>query len=134
MCGGCVRNRAEASRGWGNVRRAVELARLCVDTGIVTIVALVSPMREEREVARRIVGSEHFVEVSCDAPLATCEAHDQDGLYAQARAGEITDVTGIDAPYEVPKSPDPTIDTLHSTVETDVAKILDHLRRRQLLT
>lgn len=134
MFGGCVRNRAEASTGWENVRREVQLARLCVGTGIVTIVALVSPMLEERELARRIVGSEHFVEVLCDAPLATCEARDQDGLYALARAGEIANVTGIDAPYEVPKSPDLTIDTVHSTVETNVAKILDHLCRRQLLT
>ncbi|MFN7587525.1 MAG: sulfate adenylyltransferase subunit CysN [Planctomycetota bacterium] len=117
-----------------NVRRAAELARLGVGTGIVTIVALVSPMREEREMARRIVGSEHFVEVFCDAPLATCEARDQDGLYALARAGEIANVTGIDAPYEAPTAADLTLDTALSTVAANVAKILDHLRRRQLLT
>jgi adenylylsulfate kinase len=91
-------------------------------------------MREEREMARRIVGGEHFVEVFCDAPLATCEGRDQDGLYALARAGEIANVTGIDAPYEAPTAADVTLDTVHSTVAANVAKILDHLRRRQLLT
>ena len=82
----------------------------------------------------RVVGTERFVEVFCDAPLATCEARDQDGLYALARAGEIANVTGVDAPYEPPTAPDVALDTAGSTPEANVAKILDHLRRRHLLT
>ena len=117
-----------------NVRRAAELAKLGLATGLVTVVALVSPMRAERELARKIVGTAHFVEVFCDAPLATCEARDQDGLYALARAGEIANVTGVDAPYEAPAAPDVALDTAGSTPEANVAKILDHLRRRHLLT
>ena len=94
-------------------RRAAEVARLQLDAGVSSIVALVSPLRADRDRARGIVGAERFVEVFCDAPLATCEARDQDGLYARARAGELTGVTGIDAPYEAPERPDLQIGRAH---------------------
>ncbi|MBL8754741.1 MAG: sulfate adenylyltransferase subunit CysN [Planctomycetes bacterium] len=118
---------------WENQRRAAELARLNLDHGIATIVALVSPLRFERQQARDIVGAERFVEVFCDAPLAACEARDRDGLYARARAGEIANVTGIDAPYEAPTAPALALDTVGVTLGDNVERVLAALRQRKLL-
>jgi adenylylsulfate kinase-like enzyme len=72
--------------------------------------------------------------VFCAAPLAACEARDQDGLYARARAGEITNVTGVDAPYEPPTRPEVTLDTVRDSVETNIGKVMSALRERGLLS
>lgn len=118
---------------WENQRRAAELARLDNDTGLITIIALVSPLDAEREQARRIVGEDRFVGVFCDAPLEVCEQRDEDGLYERARAGEITNVTGVDAPYEAPSAADVVLDTVNDSLEDNVEKVLAHLRERGFL-
>jgi bifunctional enzyme CysN/CysC len=118
---------------WENQRRAAEIAKLNLSLGISTIVALVSPLRFERAEAATIVGRDRFLEVFCDAPLATCEARDQDGLYARARAGEIANVTGVDAPYEAPTAPAITLDTVGASVTDNVQRLLELLRQRGLL-
>jgi adenylyl-sulfate kinase len=119
---------------WENQRRAAELAKLHLGFGLSTIVALVSPLAFERQQAREIIGGEHFLEVFCAAPLAACEARDHDGLYARARAGEITNVTGVDAPYEPPTRPEVTLDTVRDSVETNIGKAMSALRERGLLS
>ena len=118
---------------WENQRRAAELARLHVTFGISTIVALVSPIAFERQQAKELVGIDNFFEILCDAPIEACEARDRDGLYARARAGEITGVTGIDAPYERPAKADLVLDTVHDPEQANVAKVLAFLRARGLL-
>ncbi len=118
---------------WENQRRAAEIAKLNLAQGISTIVALVSPLRFERAEARAIVGADRFLEVFCDAPLAACEARDRDGLYARARAGEIANVTGVDAPYEAPEQPAITLDTVNVGVDANVQRVLELLRSRGLL-
>lgn len=87
-----------------NVRRAAEVARLLRDAGQVVIVALISPLRSDRDLARQIIG-DGFEEVFVDADLGICEQRDPKGLYAAARAGKISGFTGIDAPYEAPAAP-----------------------------
>jgi bifunctional enzyme CysN/CysC len=91
-----------------NVRRAGEVATLFADSGVVAIVSLISPYRAEREAVRASHRDADipFVEVFVDTPLAVCETRDPKGMYAAARAGAITGFTGIDAPYEAPRSPD----------------------------
>jgi len=91
-----------------NVRRAGEVARLLADAGVVAIVPLISPYRAGRDRARAIHGAAGlaFVEVFVDTPIAVCEQRDPKGLYAKARAGEITGFTGIDDPYEAPSAPE----------------------------
>jgi bifunctional enzyme CysN/CysC len=91
-----------------NIRRVGEVARLFADAGVVALVPVISPYRADRARARAIHDALGlpFVEVFVDTPLALCEARDPKGLYARARAGEITGFTGIDDPYEAPAAPD----------------------------
>ena len=88
-----------------NIRRVSEVAKLMADAGTVAITAFISPYRLDRRRAREIAleGNAEFVEVFVDAPLAVCEERDPKKLYEKARAGEIRDFTGIDAPYEAPE-------------------------------
>ncbi|MGF1600279.1 MAG: adenylyl-sulfate kinase [Acidimicrobiales bacterium] len=91
-----------------NVRRVAHVARLFADAGIVAIVPLISPYRAARDLARRLheAAGIRFVEVFVDTPLAECERRDPKGLYALAREGRITGMTGIDDPYEPPTDPE----------------------------
>jgi bifunctional enzyme CysN/CysC len=91
-----------------NVRRTAQAARLLADSGVVSLVSLVSPYAADRDAARRIHEEQdiEFLEVFVDTPLAECERRDPKGLYARARAGEIPEFTGISAPYEAPAAPE----------------------------
>ena len=91
-----------------NVRRVAEVGRLFADAGVVALVPLVSPYRAARDNARALheAAGVPFFEVFVDTPIELCEQRDVKGLYARARAGEITGFTGIDDPYEAPVSPE----------------------------
>jgi len=91
-----------------NVRRVAEVARLFADAGVVALVPLVSPYRRARDTARALheAAGVPFYEVFVDTPLEVCEARDPKGLYAKARAGELTGFTGVDDPYEAPVKPE----------------------------
>lgn len=91
-----------------NVRRVGEVARLFADAGVVALVPVISPYAVDRDRVRSIhqLAGLPFLEVFVDTPLEVCEARDPKGLYAKARAGEITGFTGIDDPYEAPSSPE----------------------------
>ncbi|TAL85014.1 MAG: adenylyl-sulfate kinase [Rhodanobacter sp.] len=89
-----------------NIRRIAEVAHLMVDAGLIVLVSAISPYRSERRSARELFAQGEFLEVFVDAPLALCEQRDPKGLYRKARAGEIRNFTGIDAPYERPESAD----------------------------
>ncbi|MCF8282895.1 MAG: adenylyl-sulfate kinase [Bacteroidales bacterium] len=99
-----------------NIRRIAEIAKLYCNSGIITICAFVSPTIEIRNYAKQIIGSEDFIEVFVDAPLAVCEERDVKGLYKKARNGEIKDFTGIGSPFEPPIFPDLTLNTSHKSV------------------
>ncbi|UTH73303.1 adenylyl-sulfate kinase [Chromobacterium sp. IIBBL 290-4] len=94
-----------------NIRRLAEVAGLMNDAGLIVIVACISPLREDRERARGIVGETRFAEVYVSTSLAVCEQRDCKGLYAKARSGEIVQFTGISAPYEAPDHAALTVDT-----------------------
>lgn len=110
-----------------NIRRIAEVNRLFVHCGIVTINCFVSPTLEMRQMARDIVGSEHFVEVFVDTPLSVCESRDVKGLYKKARAGEIKDFTGISSPFEAPVNADIILKTENQTPEQSVDLLLDFI-------
>jgi len=112
-----------------NVRRVGEIARLFADAGLVAIVPVISPYRADRDRVRSIHADAGlaFVEVFVDTPIEVCEARDPKGLYAKARAGEITGFTGVDDPYEPPLSPDLVIDTTNTFVDESVRQIVSLL-------
>ncbi len=95
-----------------NIRRVSEMARLIVDAGLIAVVALISPLRQDRDLARARFSSGEFVEVFVDTPLAVAEARDVKGLYRQARAGLLPQFTGVDSAYEPPLRPEIRIDTM----------------------
>ena len=105
-----------------NIRRIGEVSKLFVDAGVVVCTAFISPYREDRDNARKIMKEGDFIEIFIKADLKTCEARDPKGLYKKALSGEIKDFTGISAPYEEPLNPELIINT---TDETDVDKNAD---------
>ena len=93
-----------------NIRRVTEVAKLMMDAGLIVITAFISPFRSEREMAREIIGTENFIEVLVDTPLSECENRDPKGLYKKARAGALSNMTGISSPYEKPTCADIVLD------------------------
>lgn len=110
-----------------NIRRIGEIANLMIDAGLVVLATFVSPYREDRENVKKIVGSANFVEVFVNTPIAECERRDVKGLYEKARKGEIKNFTGINAPYEVPLTPDIEVDTTKLSVEVIVEVIIKQI-------
>ncbi len=109
-----------------NIRRIAEVSRLFLDGGIVVINSFVSPTIEIRKVAKSIIGEEDFIEVFVNASLEVCEERDVKGLYKKARAGEIKNFTGIDAPFEAPPSPQVEVNTGIQSVAESAGAILDY--------
>jgi bifunctional enzyme CysN/CysC len=93
-----------------NIRRMAEVAKLMAENGSIVLVSAISPLQQQRDMARGIIGQD-FREIYAQADLATCEARDPKGLYKRARAGEIANFTGISAPYETPARADLVLDT-----------------------
>ena len=112
-----------------NLRRLAHVATLLADSGQVVLVPAISPLSEHRELARQVhadAGFEFF-EVFCDTPIEECERRDAKGLYAKARAGEITHFTGIDSPYQRPKNPDVRL-TPDRSLDEMAQSVIDVLR------
>ncbi len=112
-----------------NIRRVGEVGALFARAGFIALSAFISPYRSDRTRARQAAVGGMFHEVFVKANLATCEARDPKGLYKKARAGEITDFTGIDAPYEEPETPDFVIDTSRATIDESVGQLIDYVVR-----
>jgi bifunctional enzyme CysN/CysC len=112
-----------------NIRRVGEVAALFADSGQIVVTAFISPYRADRQRARAAAGS-GFHEIYIKASLETCEKRDPKGLYRRARAGEIAEFTGVTAPYELPESPELTIDTDHLSIEQSVAAVLEYVERK----
>ncbi len=108
------RDRAE------NIRRIAEVARLLNDAGLIVVTAFISPYREDREMARNIIGSTEFMEIHINTPVTVCEGRDPKGLYRLARAGELPAFTGVSAPYEPPLNPVCSINTTSLDIDACV--------------
>lgn len=110
-----------------NIRRIAEVAKLFVDTGIITIAAFISPTDELRQMAADIIGPDDFKEIYISTPIEECERRDVKGLYAKARRGEVKHFTGISAPFEAPAHPVLSLDTSKLSLEESVQKLLQLL-------
>jgi bifunctional enzyme CysN/CysC len=116
-----------------NIRRAGEVAKLFVEAGLIVICSFISPFEAERRMVRGLVNDGEFIEVFVDTPLAECIRRDPKGLYAKAKAGQLTNFTGIDSAYEYPDNPDIRIDTTTQTPNDAADAILNYLRRGQFI-
>jgi adenylylsulfate kinase len=110
-----------------NIRRIAEVAKLFIDCGIITLCSFVSPTREIRNMVKAIVGKENFLEIYVSTPVEVCEQRDVKGLYAKARAGLITDFTGINAPFEKPLHAHLTIDTTNGNLQEHADMLLNYI-------
>ncbi|MFA8356903.1 adenylyl-sulfate kinase [Burkholderia ubonensis] len=107
-----------------NIRRAGEVAHLFVEAGVIVLAAFISPFRSDRAMVHALFDAGDFIEVHCDCDLRVCEARDVKGLYRRARAGLISDLTGISSPYEPPQSPDVYVNTGKESQDACVDKIV----------
>ena len=107
-----------------NIRRIAEVSKLFVNCGVVTLNCFVSPTKAIRQQAKNILGDD-MVEVFINTSFEECENRDVKGLYAKARAGEIKNFTGLDAPFEAPENPFLNIETVGRSVEECAKQIFD---------
>ncbi len=113
-----------------NIRRIAEVSKLFLNCGVITINCFVSPVNELRQMAKKIIGAQDFIEVYVNAPLEVCEQRDVKGLYKKARRGEIKDFTGIQSPFEAPMNPDLEINTDRLDIEQSVNKVMEFILPR----
>jgi bifunctional enzyme CysN/CysC len=116
-----------------NIRRAGEVARLLLDSGLVVLCAFISPFRAERQSVREQVAAGEFIEVFVDTPLETCMARDPKHLYAKARQGLLTNFTGVDSPYEPPEAPELRLQTTQASAETLADRVVADLAARGII-
>lgn len=116
-----------------NIRRVGEVAKLFTEAGVITLTAFISPFRVDRDRVRQIVPAGDFLEIYCQADLSVCEERDVKGLYKKARAGEISEFTGVSSPYEIPEKPELVICTGNKPLEYCVDEVINYLRRVSIL-
>ena len=110
-----------------NIRRVAEVANLMIDAGVLPIVALISPLRANRRMARSIITKVPFIEIFVDTPLVQAEMRDPKGLYQKARRGEIKNFAGLDSPYEAPDQPEIHLETLRLSPEAAANVIVERI-------
>ena len=134
-----IRTRLNADLGFSesdrieNLRRVAECARLFAQAGLITLVSFISPTQESRDRARSLIHPFPFYEVYMSTSLEVCESRDPKGLYKKARAGEISNFTGISAPYEPPNSPDLSLSS-ESSIEAHTHRLLSFLKNKNLIS
>lgn len=116
-----------------NIRRIAETAKLMMEAGIITMAAFISPFRDDREAARKLMPHGDFIEIYCRASLEICERRDVKGLYKRARAGEIKNYTAIDSPYEIPENPELIVDTGEASLQQSVDQVMQLLTERGIV-
>jgi adenylylsulfate kinase len=110
-----------------NIRRIAEISKLFLSAGVITINAFVSPTNEIRDLARGIIGEDDFIEIFLNPSLDSCEHRDVKGMYKKARAGQIADFTGVNAPFEAPENPNLEIHTDTENIQTSLQQLLDNI-------
>ena len=117
-----------------NIRRIGAVAEIFAQTGIISLTALISPYRVDRDKVRSTLNEGEFIEIFVDAPIEICEQRDPKGLYKKARAGEIKGFTGIDDPYEEPLSPELVLSAAEKTPDLLAAEIMTYLQDNGIIS
>ena len=110
-----------------NIRRVSELAKLFIDSGIVTLSAFISPIETERNNARINIGDENFIEVFCSCSIEKCMERDKKQLYKNVALGNIKNFTGVDSKYEIPKEPELVLHTDEESISSSINQIMEYL-------
>jgi adenylylsulfate kinase len=116
-----------------NIRRVGEVAKLFMEAGVIVLTAFISPFRADRERVRGMVEHGDFMEIYCNSAIEVCETRDVKGLYKKARAGQISDFTGISSPYEAPISPELTVETGASELQICIDAVLQEMAHRSII-
>ncbi len=116
-----------------NIRRVAEICKLFNDAGNIAIASFISPFAADRLMAKKIIGTESFIEIFVDADIQICKKRDFKGLYKLAEEGKIKHFTGIDSPYEKPVSPAIHLHSDKDSVDDCVAQIISHLKKNNLI-
>ena len=116
-----------------NIRRTGEVSKIIMEAGVIVLAAFISPYRADRGWVRGVVEPGDFIEIYCDTSIEICENRDVKGLYAKARAGQISEFTGITSPYEAPDNHELTVKTGDMELETCVQLILKLLKTKQVI-
>lgn len=117
-----------------NIRRVGETAKLFTEAGVIALAAFISPFRADRDRVRKLMADGDFIEVYCRCSLDVCEGRDVKGMYRKARAGEISQFTGISSPYEEPLAAELVVETGFLPLEACVAQVIQHLQARGVIT
>lgn len=115
-----------------NIRRTSEMAKLIAESGVIVMVALISPFKRDRQMARRLMSDQVFIEIFVDCSLEECERRDPKGLYKRARRGEIKGFTGIDSVYETPTNAEIVIDSDLLDSGASVDRIIQHMFKNNI--
>jgi len=113
-----------------NIRRVGEVAKLFMDAGLIVLAAFISPYRADRDRVRAMAGPGGFIEVYCEAAIEVCEARDVKALYKKARAGEISEFTGISSPYEAPETAELVLNTGVISLDSCVQQVIEEIMNR----
>ncbi|MBI5431142.1 MAG: adenylyl-sulfate kinase [Nitrosomonadales bacterium] len=116
-----------------NIRRIGEMAKLFMEAGMIVLTAFISPYRADRERVRGMVEHGDFIEVYCDASIEVCESRDVKGLYKKARAGQISEFTGISSPYEAPEKPELSVNTGGAKLDKCVHQVIEEMTLRGII-
>ncbi|MTI08682.1 sulfate adenylyltransferase subunit CysN [Curvivirga aplysinae] len=116
-----------------NIRRIAETSKLFVDAGLIVLTSFISPFISERRMARQSVAENEFLEIFVDTPLELCEKRDPKGLYKKARAGEITNFTGIDSDYETPQTAEVILKTADLSAEEAADQVIEYLKNNDYI-
>src|SRR6185436_19559517 len=138
--GDAVRPHLAAARGFSredraiNIRRIGWVAELLARNGVLVLVSAIAPFRDVRDQVRaaHAANGTCYEEVHVSTPVEVAATRDVKGLYARQRVGEISGLTGVDDPYEVPLRPDLVIAAHEHPVDESVALLLDHLNTQGL--
>jgi len=113
-----------------NIRRIAEVSKLFLDCGVIVLAAFISPYKKDRDLCRKLVGEENFVEIYTKATIEVCEQRDPKGHYRKVREGKLKNFTGVDAPYEIPVAPEIVLDTGDMGINESVEKVMVMIRDR----
>ena len=117
-----------------NIRRVSEIAKLFSTNGIITLVSLISPLREFRNIAKSIIGEDHFHEIFINASYSTCKERDVKGLYAKAEKGMVQSFTGQDSEFEEPETDYLMIDSENENLQQSADLLYKYIRQAISLT